>query len=242
VVAHLGAELARPRRFSAAEGFALAASARAIASVPGADADGALASALNKLETVLGGRGRLAVELDEPKHLAGVRSAVDEGAQIEVEYLGAGRDVPTTRVVDPFGLVFSEGEWYLDGYCHLAAGTRRFRVDRILELRRTGRAACHGPQPSDEPAAGVPFVPGADATVAEIVVDGAGAWVAEAFPVLGTEALADGHLRVRLAVVNPEWFAGVLLQLGPHATVTAPSELAEAGQALAQATLRRYTG
>lgn len=242
VVAHLGPELARPRRFSAAEGFALAASARAIMSVPGADADGALASALNKLETVLGGRDRLRVELAEPRHLAATRAAVDDGAQIEVEYLGVGRDVPATRVVDPVGLGFFEGEWYLDGYCHLAAGMRRFRVDRILELRRTGRAADHGAPGAGEAPAGAPFVPGADATVAEVVVDRAGAWAAESFPVLGTEVLDDGKILVRLAVVNPDWFAGVLLQLGPHARVVGPPELAEVGRALARATLSRYTG
>ncbi len=60
VVANLGAELARPRRLTAAEGFALAASARAIAAVPGADPDGALARALAKLDAVLGDRGRAA--------------------------------------------------------------------------------------------------------------------------------------------------------------------------------------
>jgi predicted DNA-binding transcriptional regulator YafY len=66
--------------------------------------------------------------------------------------------------------------------------------------------------------------------------------VAEAFPVLSTEPLDGGRLLVRLAVVNPDWFSGVLLQLGPHAHAVRPAELAEAGRALAQATLRRYTG
>ena len=254
VVAHLGAELARPRRFSAAEGFALAASARAILAVPGADADGALASALAKLETVLGGRGRLQVDLDEPRHLAEVRAALADHAQLEVEYLGIGRDAPTTRVVDPTGLTLLQGEWYLDGYCHRAEGSRRFRVDRMLALRRTGHPACHAadeaaptsgaaaaPAPGAAPAE-APFVPGADATVAEVVVDSAGSWVAEAFPVLGTEDLGGGRLLVRLAVANPDWFAGVLLQLGPHAREVRPPELAEAGTALAHAALRRYAG
>jgi len=241
VVARLGPELARPRRFTAAEGFALAASARAILAVPGADADGALASALAKLETVLGGRGRIEVDLGEPRHLAGVRQALEEGAQLELQYLGIGRDAPTTRVVDPTALTLLQGEWYLDGFCHLAGGSRRFRVDRILGVRRTGQPACHGPGDEAERGAEAPFVPGADATVAELVVDRGGAWVAEAFPVLGTEDLADGRLLVRLAVANPDWFAGVLLQLGPHALEVRPPELAEAGAELARVTLKRYT-
>jgi proteasome accessory factor C len=240
VVAHLGPELARPRRFSAAEGFAMAASARAILAVPGADADGALASALVKLESALGSRDRIEVDLAEPRYLAEVRAAVADGAQLELEYLGTGRDAPTTRVVDPTALTLLQGNWYLDGFCHLAEGSRRFRVDRIRGLRRTGEPACHGPGDEDERGPEAPFVPGADATVAEVVVDRAGAWVAEAFPVLGTEDLGEGRLLVRLAVANPDWFAGVLLQLGPHAVEVRPTELAEAGAELARATLRRY--
>src|ERR1700683_2650486 len=53
VVANLGAELARPRRLTAAEGFALAAAARAIEAVPGADPEGSLARGVGQLETVL---------------------------------------------------------------------------------------------------------------------------------------------------------------------------------------------
>jgi predicted DNA-binding transcriptional regulator YafY len=240
VVAHLGAELARPRRCSAAEGFALAASARAILAVPGADHDGALAGALAKLEAALGGRGRVEVELDEPRHLALVRRALDEGQELEVEYLGAGRDSPTTRRVDPVMLAFSEGAWYLDGYCHNALGMRRFRVDRILEARTTGRGSARHEQVGPSPAEGPVLVPGADALVAELEVDAGGVWVAEAFPVLDTEPGPDGGLLVRVGVVNPDWFAGVLVQLGPHVRAVRPAELADAGRALADAILDRY--
>ncbi len=78
VIADLGTELARPRRLTAAEGFALAASARAILAVPGADPEGALGRALVKLEAVLGGRGLLRVDLREPAHLAVIREASDD--------------------------------------------------------------------------------------------------------------------------------------------------------------------
>src|SRR5487761_731684 len=53
VTANLGPELARPRRLTPSEGFALAAAARAILDTPGSDPDGALARALSKLERVL---------------------------------------------------------------------------------------------------------------------------------------------------------------------------------------------
>lgn len=41
----------------------------------------------------------------------------------------------STRDVDPYGLVYRHGAWLLVGYCHVAKAVRRFRVDRILDLR-----------------------------------------------------------------------------------------------------------
>ena len=56
VTANLGPELSRSRRLSPGEGFALAAAARTILAVPGADPAGTLASAVAKLDTALAAR------------------------------------------------------------------------------------------------------------------------------------------------------------------------------------------
>lgn len=37
------------------------------------------------------------------------------------------------RKVDPYGLVYRAGFWYVAGYCHLRKDIRVFRLDRILE-------------------------------------------------------------------------------------------------------------
>ncbi len=55
VSARFGPALARPRRLSPHEGFALAAAARALVATPGSDEGGALSRALVKLERALGG-------------------------------------------------------------------------------------------------------------------------------------------------------------------------------------------
>lgn len=39
------------------------------------------------------------------------------------------------RQVDPYGLVYRFGSWILAGHCHLRAGRRHFRVDRIRDLK-----------------------------------------------------------------------------------------------------------
>jgi len=249
VVANLGAELARPRRLTAAEGFALAASARAITAVPGADPDGALSRALAKLDAVLGDRGQLRIDVREPAHLALIRAAAQAGEQLELRYYSASSDHESLRVVDPVEVVAIEGRWYLDGFCHRAGGMRRFRVDRVSEARRTGQPSCHGRPAAgvDDTAAGsargagdTAFAPGPEATVAHLAVDGEAGWIVEALPTLGTEPMADGRIRVTLAVASPVWFGRLLLRLGPHAEVLDPPELADAGRRAAAQVLARY--
>ena len=88
VVAEGLRELAHPRRFTPEEGLALAAAARALLAVPGADGEGDLASVLTKLEAVLGS-SRLAVEVDSSPSLGPLQSAVASGEQVEIDYFGA---------------------------------------------------------------------------------------------------------------------------------------------------------
>lgn len=243
VVANLGPELARPRRLSAAEGFALAAAARAIGSVPGSDPDGALARALAKLEAALGHRDRVQVDLDDPVHLGVVQDAVRGSHQLEIQYHSASRDEITTRVVDPGALVVREGHWYLDAWCHRAEGVRRFRVDRVLAAAPTGSAVCHWIEDDAEGSdgSGPPsFVPGPGTTVVRMVVDEPAAWICETVPTLATEPLDDGRRLVSLGVSSEVWFGRLLLRLGPHARVLDPPEFADAGAREARQVLRRY--
>jgi proteasome accessory factor C len=249
VVANLGPELARPRRLTAVEGFALVTAARAIEAVPGADPDGALARGLEKLEGVLGDRGRLRIDLGEPPHLAELRRAVEDGTQIELGYYSVSSDEESVRVVDPVSVVTLDGHWYLDGYCHRAGDMRRFRVDRVLSVRPTGHQRAHPDadgaseaaedlRPADVGEAA--FVPGPDATVARVAVDDSGRWLIDAFPHLGIDRLADGRTVISLAVASTVWFDRLLLRLGPHAEVLDPPELVASGRLAAQRLLARY--
>ncbi len=242
VVADLGPELARPRRLTAAEGFALAAAGRAILATPGSDADGALARALPKLEAALGalpeevGEGGLQVELGDATHLAEVRRATEGRRQLEVRYYSMSSDEETERVIDPLELRSADGHWYLDAFCHRAGGMRRFRVDRLTAVSETGAEIDH-----DAPAAAAaPFVPGPDATVATVRVDARGMWLVEAVPTLGVTPRRDGGADVELAVASTVWFERLLLRLGPHARVLGPPELVDSGRRAAARLLERY--
>jgi proteasome accessory factor C len=236
VSANLGDHLARPRRLSAAEGFTVAASARAILAVPGADPEGALGRALAKLETVLGDRDRIAVDLDEPTNLGVVRRAIAARERIEIDYYSASRDERTTRRVDPYAAFTSEGHWYMDGLCHLAGGARLFRIDRIQAVRLAGERF-------DAPEARSPgqvFVPGPEARVVRLSIPNSARWVVEAYPCTDVEERADGGLLVTLAVAGTAWLERLLLRLGPEAEVIDPPDLVDAGRRAAQRVLAAY--
>lgn len=64
--------------------------------------------------------------------------AVQDRQQLEVTYWTASRDETCRRVVDPYHLASTDGDWYLIGYCHLREDTRIFVPARIRELRETG--------------------------------------------------------------------------------------------------------
>jgi predicted DNA-binding transcriptional regulator YafY len=58
-------------------------------------------------------------------------AAVRREQQILLHYRAYG-DEFTERAIDPYGLVFRSGFWYMAGYCHLRKGLRVFRLDRVV--------------------------------------------------------------------------------------------------------------
>ncbi|WJH32378.1 WYL domain-containing protein [Paenibacillus sp. CC-CFT747] len=74
--------------------------------------------------------------------LAGVLQELETGAadglSLQLEYhKGFGESSPTTRLIDPYGLVYWKGRWYIVAYCHLRGEIRSFRADRVRSLLRT---------------------------------------------------------------------------------------------------------
>jgi predicted DNA-binding transcriptional regulator YafY len=217
VRAFLPAEYARPRRLTAAEGFAVAASARLILAVPGSD-DAALRRALSKLDAALGSRAAVEVEVDAPQHLDAVLRAAESGQQLEIDYLSGSRDELTTRTVEPFGVITMDGHWYLDAFCHKAGDTRRFRVDRISAVRPHEGPTRQGTR-SRRPAEGA-FLPGPGAVEVTLHLGPGAQWVAESVPVRSVVRSPEGSVTdVVLDVAGMAWFERLLLQLGTEAHV-----------------------
>jgi predicted DNA-binding transcriptional regulator YafY len=245
VVAEGLRELEHPRRLTPEEGFALAAAARALLAVPGADKDGAMVTALAKLEAVLGS-SRLAVEVDAPPALPALQDAVESHMQVEIDYFGGSATEPTTRLVDPYQVVVREGRWYLDGWCHRALGVRRFQVDRVQAVRASGQPASDiGSLPAGEREALArpeAFVGGSEAVLAKVLVPREARFAVDGLVTAALEEGGDGRLLASLPVSDADgWFGRLLLLIGPGAEVVEPPDFADAGARAARRALKRYT-
>ena len=262
VSVHVGTSLARPRRLSPSEGFALASSVRALLAVPGSDESGALSSALAKLDRALGDEeGRdIEVELDAPTLLPLVRQAVADRRPLRITYYSASTDRVTDREIAPLRIFASEGHWYIDAWCQTAGDLRRFRVDRIgtaetledpfpPEATLAAEPDPGGGSVTDAPAApdGTdhaptmdPFVPGPDSRRVRISLDPETAWLVESVPATGPATTVGDRVEVELFVGGEAWLERLLLRLGPDARVVEPPELRSLASDAAARILERY--
>lgn len=224
--------LVRPPQLTAAQGFALLAAGRALVDVD----DSPLATALAKLEQVLGDPNVVSVPLGRPEHLDAVRAAVDDGTQLQITYYAAWRDELTERAIEPHVVFQRNGRWYVEAHCHRAAGLRRFRIDRIRALATTGER--FDPVRADPPAE--VFDPGAEAQEVVLDIPASARWVIESYPVTSEEH--DGRLRVTMRVLGTPWLERLLLKLGPEARVIEPESMRSVGVEAAKRLLAAYGG
>ena len=123
-------------------------------------------------------------------------------------YYSFGRDETGERVIQPWRLFSSEGQWYLLAWCESAKDKRLFRVDRVrsataLEGRFEPPAAVSSP-PLYEGSPQDPLV----------VLDlrPPAHWIAERYPNEGVEDMGDGARRVRLRASSRAWLERLLLR------------------------------
>lgn len=63
--------------------------------------------------------------------------AMENDISIKICYFSMSKNRQTTRVVDPYSLIYRKGFWYLIGYCHLRQEVRIFKVLRIKSIKVT---------------------------------------------------------------------------------------------------------
>jgi len=61
--------------------------------------------------------------------------AIKNNLSSKISYFSMSKNGQTTRVVDPYSLIYRKGFWYLIGYCHLRQEIRIFKVLRIKSIK-----------------------------------------------------------------------------------------------------------
>ncbi|WP_029144291.1 helix-turn-helix transcriptional regulator [Microbacterium luticocti] len=143
--------LEKAPRLTAREAAALLAGLQLARSLPGVGDSGVITGLLAKLA-----RGASSTPADvivAPEPVDDVRSAVDEALRrrVAISFVYKAPDAAaTTRTVDPVKVHIADGQWYLQGWCHLRQAMRTFHLDRVSEPVLTDIPIAHGEEPVPE--------------------------------------------------------------------------------------------
>lgn len=67
------------------------------------------------------------------QHLTPLLDALEQQRSVIIRYASY-QQAAVVRQVDPYGLLFRSGRWYMSGYCHLRQQLRTFRLDRLQQI------------------------------------------------------------------------------------------------------------
>lgn len=134
-----------PLMFSNDETLALSVGLRVAGELGLADMTPAVASAKAKLDRVMPAslrrkvgdlQGVVALDLTRPQAasdaavFAEITRCASAARRVRLEYRALDGNT-TAREIDPFGVGYLHGAWYVVGHCHLREGLRSFRLDRV---------------------------------------------------------------------------------------------------------------
>lgn len=192
--------------------------------------------------TIVRGRvGRATAGLPAQRWLVTVQQGVVLRRLLRMAYRAPERDEDTHREVEPLGVVFYGGAWYLVAWCRLRAGIRHFRVDRIQRLELLP----------------VVFAPREGFSLAEHMeraeLDGerqpVRVWFhrhaqeraqRESYATLIEEKRREGGAEFTLYSYSLEWTAQWLLSFGERAEAVAPAKLRQLVRVTAEKMMARH--
>ena len=142
-----------PVMFDEKEAFSLLLAEKVIEKFTDKEISQHFQSALIKIKSVLKDQQKLAIDhLDEQviyykhelttpskneKAIQRIMSALATGKVLQFDYISFIKEENTSRAVEPIGMYYSLGNWYLIGYCKLRKDYRTFRIDRIQKINIT---------------------------------------------------------------------------------------------------------
>jgi proteasome accessory factor C len=228
--------LERAPKLTAREAAALLAGLQLARSLPGVGSSEVVTGLLAKLSK--GAASAPAEVIVVPPPVDAVRVAVDDalrsGVALSFTYK-APDAAATTRTVDPVKVHIANGEWYLQGWCHLRQAMRTFHLDRVSELELTDIPITHG----DESVPAL-FSPGENDIEVRI------RFADDVAPLLGdyldraTFESAHGVTTATLQVADEHSLKRLAARRGGALEIVSPSAARGAAAAWAEAGLAQY--
>ncbi|MBB5207604.1 helix-turn-helix transcriptional regulator [Chiayiivirga flava] len=245
-----------PLLFDDDEALALALGLRAVRAMGLAATAPAVASALAKLERVMPGGLRrrvgaldetVALELAHPvvavDHalLSALSVAAQQRRRVRLDYRSPQGDT-TTRLFDPYGLLWRTGRWYALGHCHLRRAVRSFRLDRVLAVVPVDASFARPEQfdAREHMNAAIARLPRTHPVDVLLHTDLDTAR-RELFASLGVLEPVPGGVRLQAQVDSLDWFAGELARLPFEVTIATPPALRDAVTGVAERCRRMAT-
>ncbi|WP_433411672.1 helix-turn-helix transcriptional regulator [Microtetraspora malaysiensis] len=172
--------------------------------------------------------------------LLALADAVRRGRRVRVAYRSF-RGSESEREIDPYGLVFHSGRWYVTGHDHRSGDVRTFRVDRVARAEVTG-VGFRAPAGFDpvahvvESLAGVPYEHEVEVVLATSLEEARRRIPPTVARLARTDDTADdgGGVRMITRVERLDGMALMLAGLGWRFTVVRPEGLRDEVRALAR--------
>ncbi|WP_434969160.1 helix-turn-helix transcriptional regulator [Microbacterium sp. bgisy207] len=229
--------LERAPRLTAREAAALLAGLQLAATIPGVGDSQLFAGLLAKLSRGASRTPAAVVVASEP--VDAVRRLVADalGRQVAVSFTyKTPEGSPTTRTVDPVKVLIAQGQWYLQGWCHLREAMRTFHLDRVSDLSLTDIPITHEQE----------AVPGWFADAGEDVIATL-EFPASVAPLLGdyldraTVTTSAGVSTARMRIADEVSLRRLAARRGGEVRVVAPVGAREAARNWAEAALAQYS-
>jgi predicted DNA-binding transcriptional regulator YafY len=164
----------------------------------------------------------------DPSTVATLSGAARRQMRVSMTYAAA-TGASTRREIDPYGLGYRGGHWYLVGKCHLRNGVRVFRLDRVAEVHRLD---AHFERPRDFDAleviaASIANLPRAHSieVLLKTTIDRARL---ELFAAAGVLETVSGGVLLRSQADDLSWFARELSRLPFAFEIRKPAALVKA--------------
>ena len=140
--------------------------------------------------------------------------AIRERRSCRIRYIGSSDPETDLRGVDPYGLVYGSGAWYLIGRCERNGDTKVFRLDRVIAAELLDERF-------DRPD---------DLNLASFVEGGRVFAADDTRPVTvryssGVSDWVGGGGFVEYGMADPNWVVRHVLRFGPEAMVVEPEEV-----------------